>query len=107
MFKLLSRVRINPRFLLRLRISLKIQIALLGILGVLFTGFICLAGLYLDAQAQAESDQVVNLRQHVVGLSANYLEAGQIANEFLRRHVETGRPARQRRRDSVGASVRN
>jgi methyl-accepting chemotaxis protein len=60
----------------------------LGILGVLFVGAICLAGLNLSASAQFESDQSVNLRQQIVGLSSNYLEAGQIATEFLRKHDE-------------------
>ncbi len=88
MFRFPVRVGINPRFLPRIRIGLKIQLALLGILGVLFIGAICLAGLNLAASAQFESDESVNLRQHVVGLSANYLEAGQIATEFLRKHDE-------------------
>jgi methyl-accepting chemotaxis protein len=70
------------------RIGLKIQIALLGILGVLFTGAICLVGLNLAAMTQLESDQSVNLRLHVLGLSANYLEARQIATEFLRKNDE-------------------
>jgi methyl-accepting chemotaxis protein len=84
MFRFRARVRFVPLF----RISLKIQIALLGILGVLFVGAICLAGLNLSASAQLESDQSVNLRQQIVGLSSNYLEAGQIATEFLRKHDE-------------------
>ena len=84
MFNFSTRIRVLPR----LRVSLKIQIALLGILGVLLTGAICLAGLNFAASAQVESDQSVSLRQHVVGLSANYLEAGQIATEFLRKHDE-------------------
>jgi methyl-accepting chemotaxis protein len=84
MFNFSTPIRILPRF----RVGLRIQIALLGILGVLLTGAICLAGLDLAASAQVESDQSVNLRQHVVGLSANYLEAGQIATEFLRKHDE-------------------
>jgi len=68
--------------------GLKIQIALLGILGVLFTGAICLIGLDLAARIQLESDQSINLRLHVLGLAANYLEAHQIATEFLRKHDE-------------------
>jgi methyl-accepting chemotaxis protein len=84
MFKFSTGSRIIPR----IRIGLSIQIALLGISGVLLTGAICLAGLNLVAGAQDESEQSVNLRQHVVGLSANYLEAGQIAAEFLRKHDE-------------------
>src|SRR6202158_4193556 len=70
------------------RMGLKIQIALLGILGVLFTGAICLIGLDLAARIQLESDQSINLRLHVLGLAANYLEAHQIATEFLRKHDE-------------------
>jgi methyl-accepting chemotaxis protein len=77
-------LKFSPHF----RIGLKTQIALLGIIGVLFMGAICLVGLNYVAGAQLESDQSVKLRQHLVGLSANYLEAGQIANEFLRKHAE-------------------
>ena len=88
MFKLPKRVGFNQRSRPRIRVGLRVQVALLGILGVLVTGSICLAGLYLDAQARAQSDQTINLRQHVIGLSANYLEAGQIGNEFLRKHDE-------------------
>ncbi len=84
MFKFFTGIRNTPH----LRIGLRIQIALLGISGVLLTGAICLAGLNLVAGAQVESDKSVKLRQHVVGLSANYLEAGQIATEFLRKHDE-------------------
>ncbi|UPK40958.1 hypothetical protein IVB18_49475 (plasmid) [Bradyrhizobium sp. 186] len=82
---LASRVRAILTPLLRIRFGLKIQIALLGIVSVLLTGMICLGGLFLDARAQAESDQMISLRQDVVDLAANYLEAGQIANEFLRK----------------------
>src|SRR6202022_4532351 len=88
MFRFTARVRTHPRFFPRFRIGLKIQIALLGILGVLFTGAVCLVGLNLAAMTQLESDQSVNLRMHVLGLSANYLEAGQIATEFLRKPDE-------------------
>ena len=70
MFKFPTRVRIS-RFFPRIRIGLKIQIALLGIVGVVLTGVTCLAGLELAARAQLESDQSVNLRQQVVELSAN------------------------------------
>ena len=80
--------RINPWFFSRIRVGLKIQIALLGILGVLLIGAVCLIGLNFAAKAQLVSDESVNLRQHVVGLSSNYLEAGQIASEFLRKSDE-------------------
>ncbi|HEY0330178.1 MAG TPA: methyl-accepting chemotaxis protein [Rhodopseudomonas sp.] len=61
------------------------QIALLGIVGVLLTGAICLFGLKLADHAQQQSAQRIALRAHVVELSANYLEAGLIANAFLRK----------------------
>lgn len=88
MFRFAAAVRTHRRLFPRFRIGLRIQIALLGILGVLFTGAICLVGLNLAAKTQLQSDQSVNLRLHVLGLSANYLEAGQIATEFLRKHDE-------------------
>jgi methyl-accepting chemotaxis protein len=88
MFRFVAPVRTHRRLFPRFRIGLKIQIALLGILGVLFTGAICLVGLNLAATTQLESDESVNLRLHVLGLSANYLEARQIATEFLRKHDE-------------------
>lgn len=72
----------------QLRAGLRVQIALLGLAGVVATGLSCVVGLHLEAQAQTESDQMVNLTQHVMGLSAAYLEAGQISDEFLRRHDE-------------------
>lgn len=70
------------------RAGLRVQIALLGLAGVVATGLSCVVGLHLEAQAQTESDQMVNLTEHVMGLSAAYLEAGQISDEFLRRHDE-------------------
>lgn len=72
----------------QLRAGLRVQIALLGLAGVVATGLSCVVGLHLEAQAQTESDQMVNLTEHVMGLSAAYLEAGQISDEFLRRHDE-------------------
>jgi methyl-accepting chemotaxis protein len=88
MFRFAIPIRTHRRFFTRFRIGLKIQIALLGIFGVLLTGAICLVGLDLSASSQLESDQSINLRLHVLGLSGNYLEAHQIATEFLRKHDE-------------------
>jgi methyl-accepting chemotaxis protein len=88
MFKFPARDRTRSRMLPRFRFGLKFQIAVLGITGVLSTGAICLVGLHLAAGAQREADQSIDLRQHVVGLSAAYLEAGQIATAFLRKRDE-------------------
>lgn len=76
--------KIVPRW----RAGLRVQIAFLGLMGVVVTGLSCVVGLHLEAQAQTESDQMVNLTQHVMGLSGAYLEAGQISDEFLRQHNE-------------------
>lgn len=85
MFKIARHLRkIVPRW----RTGLRVQIALLGLMGVVVTGLSCVVGLHLEAQAQTESDQMVNLTQHVMGLSGAYLEAGQISDEFLRQHNE-------------------
>jgi methyl-accepting chemotaxis protein len=53
------------------------------------TGAICLVRLNLVAMTQLESHESANLRLHVLGLSANYLEAGQVATEFLRKLMES------------------
>jgi len=88
MSRFTARVRGLLKSLPHFRIGLKIQIALLGIIGVLFIGAVCLFGLGYVAEAQLVSNQSVNLRQNLVGLSVSYLEAGQDANEFLRKHDE-------------------
>ena len=72
----------------QLQVGLRIQIALVGIVGVLLTGATCLAGLYFAANAQHESEQNVALRFHVIELSSSYLEAGGIAYGFLRKPDE-------------------
>jgi len=88
LFKFSLRAPAIPGYFPRIRFGLRIQIALIGIMAVVLTGTICLIGLAYEADAQRQSDEAVKLRQHVVGLSANYLEAGQVANEFLRKHDE-------------------
>ncbi|OYU87359.1 MAG: methyl-accepting chemotaxis protein [Bradyrhizobiaceae bacterium PARB1] len=67
-----------------LHVGLRVQIALLGLLSVVAIGAICLAGLHFDAQAQAESDRALKLRHEVASLATGYLEAGQVANAFMR-----------------------
>ncbi len=67
-----------------LHVGLRVQIALLGLLSVVAIGAICLAGLYFDAQAQEQSDRALKLRHEVASLATGYLEAGQVANAFMR-----------------------
>ncbi|WP_398483031.1 methyl-accepting chemotaxis protein [Tardiphaga sp.] len=66
------------------RIGLRVQIALLGLLSVGAIGAICLAGLHFDARAQADSGRALTLRHEVATLATGYLEAGQVANAFMR-----------------------
>ena len=73
---------------MRFRIGLRLQIALLAIAGVAFTGAICLVGLHVGTDAQRQADDSVALRAHVMNLSDNYSETGQIAAEFLRKPAE-------------------
>lgn len=68
----------------RIKIGLRIQIALLGLTGVALVGPACLVGLRSAADAERRSEASVALRFDVVQLSADYLQAGLIAHEFLR-----------------------
>ncbi len=70
------------------RVGLRVQIASLGLLSVVAIGAICLAGLHFDARAQAESDHALKLRHEVAALATGYLEAGQVANAFMRTREE-------------------
>jgi methyl-accepting chemotaxis protein len=72
LFKFFHHAFAVPNYLPHIRFGLRIQIALIGIFAVVLTGAICLVGLSLEGEAQRQSDQAVKLRQHVVGLSANY-----------------------------------
>ncbi|MET0706609.1 MAG: methyl-accepting chemotaxis protein, partial [Tardiphaga sp.] len=73
---------------LRIRIGLRLQIALLALAGVVLTGAICLVGLHVGSEAQRQADSSVSLRGHVTSLSDNYSEAGQIGAQFLRKPSE-------------------
>ncbi|MGX7745064.1 methyl-accepting chemotaxis protein [Rhodopseudomonas parapalustris] len=68
----------------RIKIGLRIQIALLGLIGVALVGAACLVGLRSAADAERRSDASVALRFDVMQLSSDYLQAGLIAHEFLR-----------------------
>ncbi|WP_234832230.1 hypothetical protein [Rhodopseudomonas palustris] len=57
---------------------------MLGLIGVALVGSACLLGLREAADADRRSEASVALRFDVVQLSADYLQAGLIANEFLR-----------------------
>ncbi|MFG3757216.1 hypothetical protein, partial [Klebsiella pneumoniae] len=52
-------------------------------------GGISLAGLHVASRVQDDSAESVALRLAVTRLSESYLEAGQIADEFLRKHDDS------------------
>ncbi|AVT75891.1 chemotaxis protein [Rhodopseudomonas palustris] len=68
----------------RIKIGLRFKIAVLGLIGVALVGSACLLGLREAAEAERRSEASVALRFDVMQLSADYLQAGLIANEFLR-----------------------
>jgi methyl-accepting chemotaxis protein len=88
MFVISAGIRKGSTLLKRFRVSLRTQIALLGIAGVVITGAICLAGLNYAAQVQRESNDSNRFRAHVASLSEGFLESWQVATDFLRKHDE-------------------
>lgn len=88
MVGILAGIRKGSALLKRFRISLRTQVALLGIAGVVVTGAVCLAGLNYAAQVQRESNDTNRFRTHVASLSDGFLESWQIASDFLHKHDE-------------------
>jgi len=73
----------------RFRLGLRSKIVTLGIAGAVIAGGISLAGLHIASRVQDDSAASVALRLAVTRLSESYLEAGQIADEFLRKHDDS------------------
>ncbi|VIO69541.1 Methyl-accepting chemotaxis protein 4 [Bradyrhizobium ivorense] len=65
--------------------GLRSQMALLGISGVVVTGMICAGALNYARLVQSESNDSNKFKDHVASLSQSFLEARQIANDFLRK----------------------
>ncbi|WP_027583314.1 hypothetical protein [Bradyrhizobium sp. Ai1a-2] len=80
--------KLGPKILRRLRPSLKTQIAMLGIGGVLVISATCLGGLYYAARLQRESDDTARFRAQLSSLSEGFLESQQITTRFLRTRNE-------------------
>lgn len=76
------------RIFRRLRPSLRTQIALLGIVGVITTGALSLAGLNYAAHVQTKSDLATRFSARLASLSEGFLESQQLAAEFLRKPDE-------------------
>ncbi|WP_139482227.1 methyl-accepting chemotaxis protein [Bradyrhizobium ivorense] len=75
----------NGRPSRRFRMGLRSQMALLGISGVVVTGMICAGALNYARLVQSESNDSNKFKDHVASLSQSFLEARQIANDFLRK----------------------
>jgi methyl-accepting chemotaxis protein len=74
---------LQPLAKLRPNISLRIQIAMVGIAGVVLVGLIYLQGLRAQAALQAAADYAVSLEGLTTQIAQDLLEARQTAFEFL------------------------
>ncbi|MDI3567387.1 HAMP domain-containing protein [Bradyrhizobium sp. Arg816] len=70
------------------RVGLREQMAMIGVSGVLVTGAICVLALHYASLVQREASSSNELKARVVSLSQSFLEAGQIAHDFLRKPTE-------------------
>jgi len=71
-----------------MRLGLRAQIAALGVGGVALIGTIYLVGLRFEAEAQRSADESAALGTLVAGATEGFLEARQLATEFLQKHDE-------------------
>ncbi|WP_315765006.1 MULTISPECIES: methyl-accepting chemotaxis protein [unclassified Bradyrhizobium] len=78
----------TSKILRRLRPSLKTQIAMLGISGVLVVSATCLGGLDHAARIQRVSDDSMRFEAELASLSDGFLESQQLTARFLRTHDE-------------------
>jgi methyl-accepting chemotaxis protein len=67
---------------------LRAQIAALGVGGVALIGTIFLVGLRFEAEAQRTADESSTLETLIAGVTEGFLEARQLATEFLQNHDE-------------------
>src|SRR5262249_53666171 len=71
-----------------MRLGLRPQIAALGLGGAALTGATHLVGLRLEAEARRAADESAALEPLVAGATEGFLEARQLATEFLQKHDE-------------------
>src|SRR5215470_19567204 len=82
------RIRL-PRIRLRLpRFKLRVQIALLGIGGVVLLGIISAAGSHTQARFQEAADASMQLKAHVAAVAQGLLAARQVETDFLLRRQD-------------------
>ncbi|WGS30443.1 methyl-accepting chemotaxis protein [Bradyrhizobium sp. ISRA464] len=88
MFVISRTKQLRAIILKRFRPSLRSQIAMLGIGGVVIVSAACLGGLEYAARMQRESDDSMRFRAQLSELSDGFLETQQIAAKFLRTRNE-------------------
>ncbi|WGR91657.1 hypothetical protein MTX20_25155 [Bradyrhizobium sp. ISRA435] len=88
MFVISRTKQLRAIILKRFRPSLRSQIAMLGIGGVVIVSAACLGGLEYAARMQRESDDSMRFRTQLSELSDGFLETQQIAAKFLRTRNE-------------------
>jgi len=81
-----ARLRLGWLRLLRPRLGLRAQIATLGVGGVALIGTVYLVGLRFEAQAQRVADESATLETLIANATEGFLEARQLAIEFLQKH---------------------
>jgi methyl-accepting chemotaxis protein len=84
----LGRARLGLSWIgrVRPRLGLRAQIATLGVGGVALIGTVYLVGLQFEAQAQRQADESAMLETLIANATEGFLEARQLAIEFLQKH---------------------
>jgi methyl-accepting chemotaxis protein len=68
--------------------GIQFQVAALSVSGVVVVGAICLVGLRLETSTQATADTSAALATNASALSENFLQARQLATEFMQKRKE-------------------
>ena len=68
--------------------GIQFQVAALSLSGVIVVGVICLFGLRLEANTQTTADTSAALAANASALSENFLQARQLATEFMQKRKE-------------------
>src|SRR5215831_15128631 len=88
MFGRLLRRRAGRRGGWGIRLGLRTQIAALGLGGVALIAVIYLVGLRFEAEAQRTADDSAVLESLITNVAEGFLEARQLATEFLKKRDE-------------------
>jgi methyl-accepting chemotaxis protein len=68
--------------------GIQFQVAALSLCGVIAVGAICLFGLRLEASTQQTADTSATLASNASALSENFLQARQLATEFMQKRTD-------------------